>query len=104
MIETAYQRFLQVTGDAGAAATLVLAEVLAGKADKGPETDWLGVKDAAQRLKVSETTIYKLCDEGRLRHKRVGRQIRIAPTDLVKVVEKSSRKDADAMLEQFLKA
>jgi excisionase family DNA binding protein len=44
--------------------------------------NYLTPKQAAEYLSVSATTIYKLCQSGELRHVRIGRAIRIRPTDL----------------------
>jgi excisionase family DNA binding protein len=98
MIEPIYQRFLQMTGDPGAAATLVLAEVLSSK-----EPEWLDVKQAAARLGISPNKMYQLCSEGGVRHKKVGRQIRITPDDLANVAEvkQVQPKNPDEKLKQF---
>lgn len=77
-IEDRFSHFLEVTGEPGAAAMLVLAEVI----QKTPKT--ITVKEAAERLGVSERTIYRLCEEGQLDHQRVGRSIRIRPDNLHK--------------------
>jgi excisionase family DNA binding protein len=39
----------------------------------------LTVAEAAQRLRVSRATVYKLVAEGRLAHVRIGNQIRFQP-------------------------
>ena len=41
-------------------------------------SDWLTVREAAVRLKVSRATIYALVERGELPHVRVGNQIRIS--------------------------
>jgi len=47
-----------------------------------PNSGPLTVKQAAERLRVSDKTIYKMIDNGRLRCQRIGRAIRINPRDL----------------------
>ncbi len=69
--------------DAGAAAILTLAAVVAG--DGQPDAKPLTVKQAADRLGVSADTVYDLCRDGRRRVVRAGEgrgTIRIRPTDL----------------------
>lgn len=80
-IEDDYQRFLKITNDPAAASTLVLAEVIEGKSDRIAMT----AKEAAKALGMSRTTIYKLCDEGRLRHTKVARMVPINTDDLLEV-------------------
>jgi len=41
-------------------------------------TRLLSVRDAAKRLGVCTSTVYKLCAEGKLRHVRVSNAIRIS--------------------------
>jgi excisionase family DNA binding protein len=43
---------------------------------------YLSPKQAAEYLNVSATSIYARCASGELRHVRVGKAIRIRPTDL----------------------
>jgi len=40
-------------------------------------TRLLSVREAASHLRVSTSTVYKLCAEGKLRHVRVSNAIRI---------------------------
>jgi excisionase family DNA binding protein len=47
-----------------------------------PATGPLTVKQAAERLGVSPKTVYDLIEKGRLRCIRIGRAIRIWPSDL----------------------
>ena len=47
-----------------------------------PAAGPLTVKQAAERLGVSPKTIYDLVEKGRLRCIRIGRTIRIQPSDL----------------------
>jgi excisionase family DNA binding protein len=42
----------------------------------------LGVRQVAERLRVSTATVYKLCDKGELPHTRVVNAIRVAPEAL----------------------
>lgn len=93
MVDALYERFLEMTNDPGAAATLVLAEILSSK-----EPEWLDVKQAAARLKIGSTKMYELIAAGAVRHKKIGRQIRIAPADLDQV--ETSRSDRVASLER----
>ena len=90
MIEEIYKRFLGLTHDPGAAATLVLAEVLSSK-----EPEWLDIKQSAARLGIGSRKMYDICKTGAVRHKRVGRQIRISPADLDQVVEITEAKPRD---------
>jgi excisionase family DNA binding protein len=56
--------------------------------------DTLTVKEAAQRLKVSERTVYDLVRSGRLHAQRVGKgrgAIRIAPADLANIGQPTRR-------------
>jgi excisionase family DNA binding protein len=78
MIESTYNDFLKLTGEPIAAAMLTLAQVIEHK----PESVAMSVKQAAKTMGVSEKTIYRLCEEGRLRHQKVGRAVRILPEDL----------------------
>lgn len=88
MIESLYSRFLDLTKDPGAAATLVLAEILSSK-----EPEWLDVKQAAAKLGIGKTKMYELLATGSLPHKRVGRQIRIALKELSNTVSDPAPKD-----------
>lgn len=77
MIEDNYQRFYSMTGDPTAAALLTLAEAIGAE-----KPDMLTVGDAAKALGLSLSKTYELVREGRLRHNRIGRAIRISPADL----------------------
>jgi excisionase family DNA binding protein len=44
--------------------------------------DWIGPSEVAARLNVSRATVYALVKSGALGHRRIGLQIRIAPSDL----------------------
>jgi excisionase family DNA binding protein len=84
-IEALYRKYLAITDDPGAAATLVLAEVTAGDSTN----EWLTPTQAAARLNVSRFTIYEMCQQRKLRHKRVGRTIRIRQSDLAEFASDS---------------
>lgn len=80
---------LDVTGgDRAAAAMLTLAETLSSpKAPGQPAAskNELTVAEAAERLRCSTKTVYDLCREGRLPHRRLGAshgRIRIRAGDL----------------------
>lgn len=62
-----------------------------------PASDLLSVAQAASRLQVRPRVIYEACAAGQLRHRRVGRQIRITPTDADRfsTVSFSSQSDDD---------
>jgi excisionase family DNA binding protein len=87
MIEPTYNEFLKLTGEPIAAAMLTLAQVIEQK----PDTVALSVKQAAKSMGVSEKTIYRLCEEGRLRHQKVGRAVRILPEDLQAIKVEQAR-------------
>lgn len=65
------------TGDASAAGSLVLAQVMTeqGGQDKGALT----AEQVAERLQVDVKTVRGYCTTGKLRHTRVGRHIRVRP-------------------------
>ena len=94
MIEAIYNRFLELTDDPGAAATLVLAEVLSSR-----EPEFLDIKQAAARLGIGTKKMYQLCSAGAVRHTKVGRRIRIATDDLGHVSETSAARPRDPVAE-----
>jgi excisionase family DNA binding protein len=54
----------------------------------------LGVREVAQRLRVSTATVYKLCDRSELPHTRVVNVIRVTLEDLEAfIAQRGSRKD-----------
>ena len=62
--------------------------------DDAPQPDFLTVKEAAARLKVSERSVYDLVRSGRLHASRIGNgrgAIRIAPADLGNISQPSRR-------------
>lgn len=88
MTHERYKQFLELTGEPTAAALLTLAETIEGK----PARTALTVKEAAKTLGVSMGTIYDLCNQGRLKHQRIGeRSIRILPEDLENLKADSTR-------------
>jgi excisionase family DNA binding protein len=48
----------------------------------------LGVRQVAERLRVSTATVYKLCDKGELPHTRVVNSIRVSPEALSAFIER----------------
>jgi excisionase family DNA binding protein len=52
------------------------------EADSVRKERLLGVRQVAERLRVSTATVYKLCDRGELPHTRVVNVIRVAPEEL----------------------
>ena len=85
-----YNEYLQlVGGDKTAAASLALAAALreCQPATPAKTTDddaprALSVAEAAARLRLSRFTVYDLVSRGELGHHRVGRAIRILPSDI----------------------
>ena len=80
-VQTMFDQFKAQTGDVSAAAMLTLAAAMLDTKEEKPLT----VQQAAGRLGVSVDAVYDLCASGRLRHRKVGRSIRIDPNDLGKV-------------------
>lgn len=86
-IESTYRRYLKLTGDPSAAASLVLAEAMSGHAPKPephlrrPEAR-LTVAEASERFNIPKRTIQSACRSGKLPHSRTGRIIRLKPVDL----------------------
>jgi excisionase family DNA binding protein len=78
MVESTYKHYLSLAGEPTAAALLTLAAAIQQAPDKG----LLRVREAAQALGVSTDAIYDLCDSQRLKHRRIGRSIRIDEKDL----------------------
>lgn len=81
-----YHDFKRLTNDAAAAAMLTLAHAILSKVQPTP-SELLSVRQVAQRLCIGVDAVYDLCREGRLRHQRIGRTIRIRPRDLDSVRE-----------------
>lgn len=51
--------------------------------------DWIEPTEVAARLKVSRATVYALVKSGRLRHRRVGLQIRVPLSALAAFLDAS---------------
>lgn len=79
---TLYDEFLAKTEDKPVVAA-VLALTQAILSTQGHTLgEWLSSREAAELLKVSRKTIYKMIDDGELRHERVRGQIRIRREDV----------------------
>jgi excisionase family DNA binding protein len=66
---------LEMTGgDRAAAAMLALVETMSNPKPlpKAASGDELTVTEAAERLRCAERTVYRLCREGKLPHRRIG--------------------------------
>jgi len=75
-----FQRFkAEVGGDASIAGMLTLAHTMLQTRNE-PEN--LSVKQAAKELGISSAKVYQLCESGQLRHRKIGRAIRIQQGDL----------------------
>ncbi|MFI5043118.1 MAG: helix-turn-helix domain-containing protein [Acidimicrobiales bacterium] len=46
------------------------------------ETEWLGTPEAAERLGITQRTLYRLIDEGQIPAYKMGRVLRVKATDL----------------------
>jgi excisionase family DNA binding protein len=80
-----YAEYLQETGDKAAAASLTLAAVMAETGQPGVQPSRaLTVAEAAERLRISQDTVYALVAKGELPHHRIGkgRSIRFSTDDL----------------------
>jgi excisionase family DNA binding protein len=82
-----FNEYLRLTGDKAAAISLTLAAALrecslGPPAATRPSGNVLTVAEAATRLKVAQNTGHRLVERGELRHHRIGRTIRILPTDI----------------------
>jgi len=58
----------------------------AGSDDK---TEWLGTPDAADRLGITQRTLYRLIDEGQVPAYKMGRVLRVKAGDLDVFLEHS---------------
>lgn len=74
-----FQRFKLETADDTAAALLTVAATLGEAATK---RDFLNIKQAAECRGVSPSVIYRMVKDGKLKHTKTGRSIRIARADL----------------------
>jgi excisionase family DNA binding protein len=46
------------------------------------QTTWLGTPEAAERLGITQRTLYRLIDEGQIPAYKMGRVLRVKETDL----------------------
>jgi excisionase family DNA binding protein len=46
------------------------------------DTEWLGTPEAAERLGITQRTLYRLIDEGQVPAYKMGRVLRVKATDL----------------------
>ena len=53
------------------------------------ETSWLGTPEAAERLGITQRTLYRLIDEGQVPAYRLGRVFRVKESDLEQFLERS---------------
>ena len=82
-INALYAEYLDHTGgDKAAAASLTLADVMSHGTDPSPTT--YSIAQAANRLNLSTSTLYNLCQQGKIGHHRFGRNIRFTSKDMDK--------------------
>ena len=53
------------------------------------ETSWLGTPEAAERLGITQRTLYRLIDEGQIPAYKMGRVFRVKESDLEVFLEQS---------------
>jgi len=53
------------------------------------ETEWLGTPEAAERLGITQRTLYRLIDEGQIPAYKMGRVLRVKASDLEVFLEHS---------------
>ena len=53
------------------------------------ETSWLGTPEAAERLGITQRTLYRLIDDGQIPAYRMGRVFRVKESDLELFLEQS---------------
>jgi excisionase family DNA binding protein len=53
------------------------------------ETSWLGTPEAAERLGITQRTLYRLIDDGQIPAYRMGRVFRVKESDLELFLESS---------------
>jgi excisionase family DNA binding protein len=83
-----FDEFKRLTDCAPSAAMLTLAHAILSKG-QSDAPEYVSVRRAAELLNVGQDSVYDLCREGRLRHRRIGRTIRIRPRDLDAVRERN---------------
>jgi excisionase family DNA binding protein len=53
------------------------------------DTEWLGTPEAAERLGITQRTLYRLIDEGQVPAYKMGRVLRVKAADLELFLEQS---------------
>lgn len=53
------------------------------------DTEWLGTPEAAERLGITQRTLYRLIDEGQIPAYKMGRVLRVKASDLDVFLEQS---------------
>lgn len=61
---------------------LLVQRALMGSSDKIGEEDLLTIDQVATRLKLSQYRAYELCRQGELKAIRLGKSVRVKPSDL----------------------
>ena len=61
---------------------LLVQRALMGPLDKTGEEDLLTIDQVAARLKLSQYRAYELCRQGELKAIRLGKSVRVKPSDL----------------------
>ena len=61
---------------------LLVQRALMGSSDKVGEEDLLTIDQVATRLKLSQYRAYELCRHGELKAIRLGKSVRVKPSDL----------------------
>lgn len=59
--------------------------------DTPPPRPLLTINDVCRRLDVDRTTVYRLISTGMLRSTRIGSHLRVAETELARMIEKATR-------------
>jgi excisionase family DNA binding protein len=93
-----YQEYLGMTLDKSAAASLVLADLLAS--DVGGKS--LTVNEAATRLSLCRKSVYDMCESGRIRHFKVGRAIRISLEEIERLESNCPRYKPNPLIRDHL--
>jgi len=102
--------YLELTDDKVAAANLVLADIISGQSEpepQQPQSGDLSVAEAAKQLRCSASTIYRLCDGGRMPHYRLGAgrgviRIRLADLETCKQIVRTLPADISAKRRRYL--
>jgi excisionase family DNA binding protein len=61
---------------------LLVQRALMGSSDKVADEDLLTIDQVAARLKLSQYRAYELCRQGELKAIRLGKSVRVKPSDL----------------------